>query len=80
MTLETFVRLCRTFRDLGNAVTDQLDDVMDRRPEDAKPNALRLLRDWLRQVERVAWDDDELGDEVTGTLQEIEKAIEEAQS
>ncbi len=75
MTLVTFVRLCRRYADLGDAVTAQLQDVLDGSPEDANPNALRLLLRWLRDLERVAWDDDELGDEVTGAVQAVETAL-----
>jgi hypothetical protein len=80
MTLQTFVRLCRAYRDLGDAVAEQLDDVLDGRMDDLNANALRLLHDWLRTVERVAWDDDELGGEVTQAVEDIEKAIQEAES
>lgn len=78
MTLDDFVSLCRGYANLGDAVTDQINDVLAGQMADCNANALRLIRDWLRKLERVAWDDDELGGEVTETLRLVEEAIEEA--
>lgn len=67
MTLDELVAVCKAYRDLGHAVGDQLDDVLDGRAGDANPNALRLIDErFLTLVHRVAVenDDDELAEGV----------------
>ena len=78
MTLADFVRLCRGYADIGDAVTEQLKILRAGDTEDLNPNALRLLRDWLRTVERASGNDEELADEVGGTLRLVEQAIDRA--
>ena len=78
MTLADFVRFCRGYADIGDAVTEQLEILRAGDTEDLNPNALRLLRDWLRTVERASGNDEELADEVGGTLRLVEQAIDRA--
>jgi hypothetical protein len=75
MTLDDFVLLCKAYRDLGHAVADQLDDVLVDRIEETNPNALRLLLDWLRKVERHSGNDEDFADDVGGVIRMIEEEL-----
>jgi hypothetical protein len=75
VTLDQFVVLCKAYRDLGHAVGDQLDTALDGRHDDCNSNALRMLRRWLEDVERVSGNDEEFGGEVSQALVELTDAL-----
>lgn len=66
MTLSDFIRLARGHHALGEPAQRQLDAALDGGDPNnvARPTPLA----WLRQLEQVAWNDDELGDEVSGLV------------
>ncbi|TWT47158.1 hypothetical protein KOR42_41560 [Thalassoglobus neptunius] len=41
------IRFAKAYRDLGDAVTEQLDDLFDNRFDEVNPNAIALIREHL---------------------------------
>jgi hypothetical protein len=79
MDLSTLIRLCRDYRDLGDAITEQLHDMaggVD--ASELNGNAVREIRKWLRLHVRDHLDE-EGKDEVDGLLEEYsDEALKEA--
>ncbi len=71
MTMDTLLKLCRKYRDLGNAVADQLDAVAaGGDPSEQNGNALDLAyRRFLVDVART--DDEELAEEARELMDDI---------
>lgn len=51
LDLLTFLRLAKEFRDLGDAVGDQLIDAANGNIEDQNPNALRMCHGLLKVLD-----------------------------
>ena len=72
MDVETFVKAARRFSDLGGAVQEQLEAIVDGDPvADQNFNAVRLIQDFFKSL---SW----IGVEgVDDLIDEIEEAVEE---
>lgn len=71
MTLDTLLLLCRRYRDLGDAVSDQLHAVAvnGESVEQQNPNAMRLALKFLDSCDRLGVDDAlEVRDEIEAGL------------
>lgn len=70
MELQDFVSLCQDFSNLGWAVQEQLTDVLDGEElEEQNPNALGMIRDFLKDAvsyagEGALFGAEELADEI----------------
>lgn len=54
MDLQKFLNLCRAYRNLGDAVARQLDDICEDDPiEEQNPNAMKLVEKFLRDAAKV---------------------------
>lgn len=72
MELSDLIEICRSWNRMGWAVQSQLESVLDGSPlEDQNPNALEMILDFLRDVDRtVAWCDDQQLRESTQAVHE----------
>lgn len=51
MDMATLIALCKSFRSMGDAVTDQLESFLDDSDvEDLNPNAVRMFMAFLEEV------------------------------
>lgn len=72
MRLESLMRICRAYNNLGWAVQEQLDSVLADNASKCNPNALAMIeKEFVREVKRAA---DDSRDE--RLLEEIEEVIE----
>lgn len=52
MEIGPLIRLCKKYQDLGGAVQEQLDLVLNFRTDECNLNALAQIGEWLRWAER----------------------------
>ncbi len=74
MTLERIIDICKAYSNLGTAIAEQVDDVLDGRIEDVNASAVvHYIVPFLRKVRGHADlnGDDELREEVDNALEEI---------
>lgn len=81
MNFSDILRICKAYRNLGDAVGDQLQKAADGEPlEDMNPNALRMIdKEFLRLVQRVTSRDSDpygIGDEAEELSEEINDLLE----
>ena len=57
MDLADLIRICKMYADMGDAVTDQLRDACsddsDKNLDELNPNALKMIAEWLGEVEQL---------------------------
>lgn len=73
MDLTTLVRLCGSYRDMGNSITDQLDKFVedpDLGAEDFNSNAVTVFMAWLEDVADVTHEFT-LSDETRSLIEDI---------
>lgn len=74
MDLDSLLRICKAYSNLGDAVAEQIHNAADGGMDECNPNALKMIDEkFLRLVQRVACpsDDEQLRDEVATLSQEI---------
>lgn len=79
MDLQEILNICRAYRDLGDAVAEQIEAIVDNRFDDANPNAVRMIHErFLEPVARVARDnhDSELLDCLAALDEDIDDYFE----
>ena len=52
MEIGVLIRVCKTYQDLGGAVQEQLDLVLDFCIDECNPNALFRIEEWLHKAGR----------------------------
>ena len=78
MDLSDLIEICRSWNRLGWAVQSQLESVLDGSlVDDQDPNAMDMVLDFLRDVDRiVAWcDDRRLREQVTALHEQITASL-----
>ena len=78
MVISDLIQICHSWNRMGWAVQGQLDSLLDGQPiEDQNPNALDMVLDFLRDVDRVvAWcDDRRLREQVTVLHEQITESL-----
>jgi hypothetical protein len=70
MDIHGLLTACRAYRAMGDAVVEQIDHVFNGTMDEANPNALRMIRDFLQKA---AWQTDgDLHDELKAAAEEIQ--------
>lgn len=64
MEIGVLIRLCKKYQDLGGAMQEQLDLVMDDRIDECNPRALAYIEDWLYRCGPRVEDAGELREEI----------------
>jgi len=79
MTLEELIRLSKSYANLGGAIQEQLDTVVedDMNEDNINLNALDYIRGWLQDADGI---DPELSDDIGDVLDRIHDYENEAQS
>jgi hypothetical protein len=54
MDLRTIASLAKEYRDMGDMVTDQLNEFLDDDGANVNANAVRMHRTWIKSVQRAA--------------------------
>jgi len=78
MDITTLIDICKAYSDLGSAVQEQIGTVLDGRPEDCNPNALRQIRIFFERIEH--WDGADDIDTAIGLLDDAAFSGEEDHS
>jgi hypothetical protein len=52
LQLSDLIRFAKKYEDLGNAVQEQLDDIVSYDYDDLNPNAVRLIEEFLTGVQQ----------------------------
>ncbi|MGO8685429.1 MAG: hypothetical protein ACLQUT_12750 [Thermoleophilia bacterium] len=63
LQLNDLIRFAKKYQDLGNAVQEQLDDIVSYDYDDLNPNAVRMIEDFLTGVQQTMDIDGEGDDE-----------------
>ena len=74
MDLVTFIKLAKSYSDLGSAVQGQLDDVLNDDAADCNPNALKEIKRFLRTAKNCGIS----ADDCDQAISEIDSVIEDA--
>jgi hypothetical protein len=75
VTLTTFITLAKAFRALDVAAVAQLDLVLDSRADDATPDGLARVRDWIQAIGLESGTDEQLSDAVGCALTYVRAAL-----
>jgi hypothetical protein len=76
MDLQDLLYICKAYRNLGDAVAEQVWDAGAGELDKCNPNALEMIeRDFLRVAFRAARDDDELLDELAQVMRDIQEHL-----